>query len=295
MAPSEQRDEHALSANRAAPRVEALSVADVASGLELSDAAGWNQTGDDWSLFIERGHAIGCRDNGGHLVATAAALPYGGTAGWISMVLVDVAWRHRGLASGLLRECMAHLQTLGAAPFLDATPAGAAVYRGLGFNAGFAFERWQSSGSRGATRAGDEQRQADAKDLDSIASLDRSASGLERRFMLESFLSRPTTRAWLLADGHGFVIAREGRRATQIGPLVARHAEDAIRLLGSASRATQAQAFIDVPTSRHEIATWLERQGFARQRGFVRMSQGVAQAPPAVGEHCFALAGPEFG
>jgi Acetyltransferase (GNAT) domain len=138
-------------------------------------------------------------------------------------------------------------------------------------------------------------RQADAKDIDSIALLDRSASGLERRFLLESFLSRPATRAWLFADDRGFVIAREGRRATQIGPLVARDAQDAIRLLDCASRAGKAQAFVDVPTSRHEIATWLERQGFVRQRSFVRMSRGVAQGPPAIGERCFALAGPEFG
>ena len=47
----------------------------------LSDAAGWNQVGDDWALFIEHGRTLGCRDGDGRLIATAAALPYGSRRG----------------------------------------------------------------------------------------------------------------------------------------------------------------------------------------------------------------------
>ena len=32
--------------------IERLTFDDVAGGLALSDAAGWNQNADDWSLFI---------------------------------------------------------------------------------------------------------------------------------------------------------------------------------------------------------------------------------------------------
>ena len=40
----------------------ALSLSDVAGGLALSDAAGWNQSADDWSFFIAAGAAFGVRD-----------------------------------------------------------------------------------------------------------------------------------------------------------------------------------------------------------------------------------------
>jgi len=132
---------------------DALTATDISGALALSDAAGWNQTAEDWTLFIRRGHAMTYRDAAGVVIATAAALPYGGGQGWISMVLVDKAFRHRGLASALLDACVARLQAEGQVPVLDATPDGAAVYRQLGFEASFEIERWQR-------RATDAQRSA---------------------------------------------------------------------------------------------------------------------------------------
>src|SRR5665811_675066 len=87
-----------------------LSLADVPGGLALSDAAGWNQTGDDWQLFVRHGQAIGYRNSEDQLVATAAALPYTGGMGWISMVLVAQDSRHKGLATQLLDGCVKYLQ-----------------------------------------------------------------------------------------------------------------------------------------------------------------------------------------
>ncbi|MEO7010387.1 MAG: GNAT family N-acetyltransferase, partial [Caldimonas sp.] len=101
----------------------ALTRADVAGGLALSAASGWNQTADDWELFIAQGYAIGFRSASGALVATTAAIVYGGALGWISMVLVDAEWRHRGLASLLLEGCVKRLQAAHVMPVLDATPA----------------------------------------------------------------------------------------------------------------------------------------------------------------------------
>jgi GNAT superfamily N-acetyltransferase len=289
-------------------RLEALGPGDVEAGLALSDAAGWNQTGDDWALFIRRGHAIGLRDDAGRWVATAAALSYGTDAGWISMVLVADAWRHRGLASRLMDASVEHLRAAATLPVLDATPAGAAVYRQIGFVPGFEIDRWERRAPAAATMAlpaaavpsptGGEPRPAGAADLDALAALDRASTGLDRRFLLESFLARPATRAWRAADGCGFVIARAGRRAVQIGPLVAVDAAQAIALLSVAIAAVATPpgraVFLDLPRAHRELAGWLGQQGFARQRPFVRMSLGAAE-PPVLGAGMFVLAGPEFG
>ena len=285
-------------------RLVALLPEDIDAGLALSDAAGWNQTADDWAIFVEHGQAIGYRDTANRLVATAATLPYGANAGWISMVLVADAWRHRGLASELMAACVAHLRAANIVPVLDATPAGGAVYARIGFEAGFEIDRWQwlAATTGGATTEAFAPiartlHKASIADLDALVALDRGATGLERRFLTESFLSRPGTSARLTSACDGFVIARAGRRAMQIGPLVAEDPDEAIVLLATAfasARANVDRIFLDLPRDRPELAAWLEAQGFTRQRPFVRMSLGAAH-PPKLGAKSFVLAGPEFG
>jgi len=286
----------------AALRLARLTEPDIDAGLALSDAAGWNQTSDDWALFIRHGRTIGLRDAAGRWVATAAALPYVRDRGWISMVLVDAAWRHRGLASRLLDECVVHLRAEGIVPVLDATPAGAAVYRRLGFVPGFEIDRWERPALAAGTATPATSPAvipAGLADLDTLLALDRAATGLDRRFLLSSFLSRPGTQAWRADDGRGFVIARAGRRAVQIGPLVAGDAGQAAALLdvaiadATARDASQA-IFLDLPRAHRPLAERIERQGFARQRPFVRMALGASEAP-RLGTGMFVLAGPEFG
>ena len=304
MALSEAPAVMALRAERESRRLVALSAADIDAGLALSDAAGWNQTADDWAIFVAQGHAIGHRDAANQLVATAATLPYGTRAGWISMVLVADVWRHRGLASELMAECVAHLRAANIVPVLDATPAGAAVYGRIGFEAGFEIDRWEwraasadGAGSGPLASFAGTLRAAGSGDFEVLAALDRVATGLDRRFLLEDFLIRPGTSAWLSASGQGFVVAREGRRAMQIGPLVAEASDSAIALLAAAfasARGHVDRVFLDLPRDRPELAVWLASQGFTRQRPFVRMALGAAH-PPTLGATSFVLAGPEFG
>jgi putative nucleotidyltransferase with HDIG domain len=66
-----------------------------------------------------------------------------------------------------------------------------------------------------------------------VRELDRQAFGADRSFLLENLLSRAPRHAFLLQhDGRlaGFVLARPGRVALQIGPLVAADADAAASL-----------------------------------------------------------------
>jgi GNAT superfamily N-acetyltransferase len=290
--------ERSDSAPAVSPGPHALTSADAAGGLALSAVAGWNLTADDWALFIERGHASGFRDAHGTLVATAAALPYEGGLGWISMVLVAPAHRHRGLATRLVEQSIDALRRDGIRPVLDATPAGAAVYRHLGFVPGFELERWEGEGLHAAAGSPEgavpAPRLAGLADLETIGALDAAATGLGRGWLLEAFLSRPSTRAWVSRTGDGFVIARAGHRAIQLGPLVAPDETSALALLHAVLAGSEGPVFLDVPTHWAAIAAALERHGFRRQRPFVRMALGQAQTL-AVPPRLFVLAGPEFG
>jgi GNAT superfamily N-acetyltransferase len=123
------------------------AIAPLAEG-ELPDAealvreAGWNQTITDWRAFLALGTVHAIRTHSGHVIATAATLPYGGQFAWISMVLVAREHQRRGLATRLLRRCIDGLQAAHLMPVLDATPAGREVYRGLGFADTWSFQRY---------------------------------------------------------------------------------------------------------------------------------------------------------
>ena len=272
-----------------------LSLDHVPAALRLSSEAGWNQTAEDWAIFIRHGTVFGLQDPDGLLLATAAALPY--TAfGFVAMVLVTPAWRQRGLATGLVEAAIGSLRGRGLVPVLDATPAGASVYGRLGFRRVFDLCRWER-----LTASGPHRRQgfkpaehaAGRPCRGVLALLDAGAFGSERYFLLEDFLRRPHTRAFALGD-RAFLLARQGYRATQLGPLVAETQSEAVRLLEMALADFDGPLFLDLGEQWIDIATWLQSRGFGRQRPFQRMAFGRTQAFGDPGRLMVA-AGPEFG
>src|SRR4051794_26358058 len=139
-----------MGATDLALEIEELSPDDAPAGLALSDEAGWNQTIEDWHCFLMRGTVFGIRDSEGRVIATAALLPSPPVT-WISMVLVTASWRRRGLANGLRARSMEIARARKREPWLDATPAGSAVYRPMGFaETGLALARLRRTSDVGA-------------------------------------------------------------------------------------------------------------------------------------------------
>jgi len=268
----------------------ALTQADVPAALALSAKVGWNQTADDWRLFIAHGRTLGLFDADAGLVATAAALPYHNGFGYISMVIVDTAWLRRGLARRLMGECIEALRGQGRAALLDATPAGALVYGGLGFVELATMERWEGEG--GVAKVGRAADRLAPDDVHKLIEADALAFGSQRRFLLEDFLARPGTAAWTY-DG-GSLVMRQGYRATQIGPLVASSGDAARVLLATAVANASGRVFVDLFTTWPDLTALLEASGFRRQRPFIRMALDRATLPGDP-QRLAVAAGPEFG
>jgi GNAT superfamily N-acetyltransferase len=268
-----------------------LTPADVPRALALSAKVGWNQSAADWRLFVARGRVIGLFDGTARLIATAAVLPYDNGFGWISMVIVDPAWRRRGLARRLMGECIDALRREHRAALLDATPAGALVYRDLGFVEFATMERWEGEGgATGEARSG--AVRLAPNDVERLIAADAAAFGSERRFLLEDFLRREGTLAW--AHGDSYLVMRQGYRAMQIGPLVASSDEAARVLLATAIAAARGKVFLDLFTPWHGLGALLEARAFVRQRPFVRMALDRPSLPGDPRRLAIA-AGPEFG
>ena len=266
----------------------AATLADLPAAAALSARIGWNQTPADWRLFLEHGAVRALADDDANcLAATAAVLPYGRDLAWISMVLVRPDRRREGLATTLMRWAIERLNGT-ACIALDATPAGQPVYRRLGFVDVFGFTRWAlPAGLRSLPTA---TRPIAPADWPALLALDATAFGAPRGALLRRFAARQPAAALTTPDRRGFVLAREGRGAPQIGPVVAPDAQTALALVAAAQQALAMPALIDLNDAARDLATLL---GATAQRSFTRMTLGAP--PPGDPSQNFVLAGPEFG
>jgi GNAT superfamily N-acetyltransferase len=274
---------------------------------ELDDAqalvteVGWNQTERDWRMFLELGRIRAIRTDAGRVIATAATLPYGGF-GWISMVLVTTAWRRRGLASQLLRDAIDDLRGAGLVPVLDATPAGREVYRTLGFADTWGFARYACPGVSTERALASGFDDVDVRPITDdlwpeVCDSDAVAFGSQRGGLLALLRGRmPSADLVALRGGRlaGFLLGREGRIATQLGPLIAQDTITAHALLTRALTTITGPVFIDLADSKAETRTLIEALGFSFTRPLTRMVYERATAFDD-GVRTFAVVGPEFG
>jgi hypothetical protein len=183
---------------------------------------------------------------------------------------------------------------------LDATPGGERIYRPLGFEAIFEMSRWQGEASRWQGEAGRRVtpvtgiRTMAADDISTVTALDAAAFGGNRTFLVESLFCRLPQLALVTQDITGFLLARPGRIATQVGPIVAANEDAAAALLDSALGLVRGPVFLDLVDGRGIIKRHLQQHGFSVQRSFLRMSLNCS-IPLGDPTQLFVVAGPEFG
>ncbi len=281
--------------------IEPLASHELGGALELVAESGWNQVAEDWALFLRCGSVFKITDGEAGIVATAAVLPFPPRFGWISMVLVRKSHRRQGLATDLLQHCCARLRALDLIPVLDATPAGRTVYQPMGFQDGWAITRWRRSGPAPAPAAlatGTAVRALHASDWPALLALDGQAFGADRSGLLQSLAERSPAFACVVErEGRlqGYLLGRNGRKATQLGPVVAATDGDAHALLAHALARVPGEALVDALDSHPAFGTLLPAAGFAVERSYVRMAQGTSPGAFGSAELTFAIAGPELG
>ena len=268
--------------------IVSLGPDDALAGLALSSEAQWNQNEADWHFFLSRGTVFGVRDDDERLIASAALLPYASGNAWVSMVLVTVSWRRRGLATRLVDACLAAAAKQGFVTWLDATPAGAAVYGRLGFTPTLQLRRLRLENSMPAFAAA---RLPSICNLEELIARDASAMGFDRSALLTELARRTNSRP--LSAGNAVALIRDGRKARHIGPLFAEDADQALTIIDEIVRSETGPLLIDAVDEQEEFLKGLTGSGWTVERPFQRMRFGRANAQPE--ETPFAVAGPEFG
>lgn len=281
--------------------IRPFTPADIALGMRLKSAAGWNQTEADWRRAYELqpdGCLVGECD--GIPAATLTICRFGQVA-WIAMVLTDPVFRGRGLATALMRHAIDDLRSRGVKTIrLDATPLGRPVYERLGFTVDYELTRWKREAMTAPACDISEctgLRQATPADITAIAELDRGTVGCDRSKFLAALVAESPKAAFII-DGTpkpaGVALCRLGSDATQLGPIVATDPNLGATLFSTAiAAAGEIALFCDVPVGNLAAEDCLSAAEFHPLRPLFRMTLGASITDNVA--QLWAGSGPEKG
>ena len=275
-----------------------LTEADIPFGMKLKNTAGWNQIEDDWRRFLTL-EPEGCfvAQADGEDAGTVTTTRYGDRFGWVGMVLVLPERRRGGIGTALLQKGIAYIESRGTkAVRLDATPMGKKLYDTLDFQDEYHLERKQ--GFAAAQKCPELPRMS-ASDLADVIAFDEPIFGANREPMLRTLFEQHRELCFFRRGENGavdgYVMARPGLNAYQIGPWIATSPEVAESLFATALNALAGSpVFLDVPLVREAPADIVARYAFETQRPFIRMFRGVNAYPGDV-PCVYAICGVETG
>ena len=261
-------------------KLRRLELSDLPAADRLRHAAGWNQTPADWRrmLALDPEGCFAAVDQN-RVVGTATTTSYGSELAWIGMVLVDPEWRNQGIGRRLLLGCLEHLQAKGIRCIkLDATPAGQVLYEKLGFEVEWALARWMKPEGFKSTKSPESGLISPRDDnWAEIEELEQQAIGIRRGKLLRS-LGADSSHAVIYQcsdrkiEGFGFL--RTGVNADYIGPAMGRDSTAGERVVSHLVSKAQRPLFWDIPDPCRDAVEWAQKNGFVRQRPFVRMFLG---------------------
>jgi len=273
--------------------IRLLFESDIAAAMRLKEAAGWNQTEDDWRrlLMLEPNGCFGAIKDG-RLVGTTTTTTYGDELAWIGMVLVDPQHRRQGIAAKLMNVALDYLNGKAATVKLDATALGQPVYEKFGFQVESLIERWSGTGNRQSAES------FGGASLGELLALDRIAFNADRSKLIEALMKGGSVPPVLMRDADdelsGYALARNGTRADYVGPVVAKDPQQAKTLLDQVlSQLHDRRVYIDFNKECSAGSSVLSDRGFVKERDLIRMR--VGRPGPKTSPLIVGIAGPEIG
>src|SRR5262245_39036086 len=286
------------------PIIRPLTLDDLDGAFRLSTCIGWKQRADDWRMLLRlapAGAFAAVADaRAAPIVGTAIGIDYGAFA-WIAMMLVDPAYRGRGIGRRLLEAAMDAVPSN--LPIrLDATPLGRPLYRRHGFEDETTLSRHVRVAHL-EPRAQTLVRPLIDADLAAVIEQDRKTFGGMRGSLVEWAFHGATRYARTIRSDDGamqYCLGRPGRLFDQIGPVIANDDATAHALVRAAvAEAGERHVVIDAFDERPAFAGALRADGFVVERPLVRMcrrpdARFAARSRLQAVPQQFAILGPEF-
>ncbi|MBE9605485.1 GNAT family N-acetyltransferase [Acetobacteraceae bacterium H6797] len=261
----------------------------------LSSAVGWPHRLEDWAFNFSLGLGFVVEEEG-RVLGTILGWPFG-TGATIGLVIVAEEAQGRGFGRMLTERMMAALGD--GCLMLNATVPGRPLYAKLGFTeTGRRIEQHQGTPfSVGLVPPppGDRLRPLGRSDAGALAALDRQATGLDRRALLEALLE--VSEGVVLDRGGeavGFALMRRFGRGHVVGPVIAPDAEAAKVLIGY-WLGYRSDQFIRVDVQDDSgLGPWLDTLGLSNVGSVVSMIRGTAPDRPGPAQR-FALTNQALG
>jgi GNAT superfamily N-acetyltransferase len=271
----------------------ALRAEHLPQALELSQALQWPYRLEDWAfaLGLGRGFAV---EIDGRLAGTALWWPYGERHGSAGMIIVAAQDQRKGIGALLMDALLA--DAAGRTLILNSTAEGMALYTRLGFVPYGRVHQHQAVLDRlPAADDAEGLRSFVPDDRPAIQALDKAASGMERRALIDALLEISDVK--VIERGRavsGYGCLREWGRGVVIGPIVAADAADARALIALLAAAHVGRFVrIDVPEAAG-LSPWLETIGLPKVNHVVSMALGdLPRTDP--GRNLFALSNQSLG
>jgi hypothetical protein len=177
---------------------------------------------------------------------------------------------------------------------LDATPLGRPLYEPLGFAEQFQLARYAGTLPRTSQEAATEA--AAPEQWEALADLDAQVTRTDRRRVLLRLFAEQPGRVRVVQSGgrvQGFLAARPGRRAVQVGPCIASPEAGHALLTDTWRRYAGRHVFVDIPVANIWATGLAETQGLTVQRRLTRMYRGIPVVERA--DWLWTGTGPEKG
>ncbi len=272
--------------------LRAMTPADVPGAVALTGLIGWGQGEADWNRLLAWSPE-GCfliEESGRGIVGAITTTSYGTDLAWIGMLIIAPDRQQRGLGGQLMRAALDHLIARGTERImLDATEAGRALYRRMGFREVCKTERWEG---RASTYLGPRAQRMRAADLPAVLEADARLFGLGRDHILTRLYEEFPDLAWVdVVKGQleGYLLGRRMRDRIHLGPWMSWSAASGKRLLLVALEQLQGQHItLDIPDQNGRSLILASDHNFKRIRHATRMIYG--DATPLRGELLAELA-----
>jgi GNAT superfamily N-acetyltransferase len=218
--------------------IRPMTAADTEPAAELLRRGDWGErlVFFDWAIGQPTVVPL-VADRDGEVVGTGVGSVHG-SVGWVGTIFVEPARRGSGLGRAVTRAVIDELEARGCRTLvLIATSMGRPVYERVGFDVLDDQVRFSIDGLPADAGPPDPLvRPYATGDFEAVATLDRFATGEDRRAVLASLLAPSST--WVADAPDGAVRGYLARAPWRGGALIAPDPDDALRLLEMRRRST---------------------------------------------------------